>query len=86
VTAGLTIFVSLEGILDFSREAERLQKEIDKLAKELATVSRKLNNEDFLKKAPAAVVAKDKEKHAILLEKEQKLQATLDRIKSLEHN
>jgi valyl-tRNA synthetase len=79
-----SIFVSLEGIIDFAKETERLQKEINKLAAELTTVSRKLENQSFLDKAPADVITKVKAKHRLLLEKQQKLQANLDRIKAVE--
>ena len=80
-----TIFVSLEGQVDFSRESKRLEKEIGKVTAELGGVSRKLRNEDFLEKAPSAVVEKVKEKNDALLEKHGKLQAHLDRIRSIEN-
>ena len=81
---GATIFVALGGIIDFNKESERLEKELVKVSDELASVSRKLENEDFLSKAPSDVVAKVKERHAGLLEKHQKLQSHLDRIRSIE--
>jgi valyl-tRNA synthetase len=83
VIEGATIFVSLEGVIDFAKECERLEKEINKLDAELAKVTKKLENEAFLSKAPANVVADVKEKHAGLAEKKQKVQANLDRIKAL---
>jgi valyl-tRNA synthetase len=79
-----TIFVSLEGIVDFTKEIERLEKEINKLSGESAMVSKKLNNEEFLSKAPAPVVEKVKAKHDILVEKQQKLLSNLNKIKGLE--
>ncbi|MBW2643918.1 MAG: class I tRNA ligase family protein, partial [Deltaproteobacteria bacterium] len=79
-----TIFVSLEGIVDFAKEIERLEKEINKLSSESAMVSKKLNNEEFLSKAPAPVVEKVKAKHDLLVEKQQKLLSNLDKIKELE--
>lgn len=79
-----TIFVSLEGIIDFNREMNRLEKEIDKLANELTLVSKKLKNEDFLSKAPEHVVEKVKEKHAILAQKQKKFQMNLDKIREVE--
>jgi valyl-tRNA synthetase len=79
-----TIFISLEGIVDFAKEIERLEKEINKLTNESATVSKKLNNEDFLRKAPVEVVEKVKEKHGLLVEKQQKLLSNLNKIKELE--
>lgn len=84
IVNGDSIFVSLEGIIDFAKEAGRLEKEINKLAKELSAVSNKLSNENFLNKAPADVVEKVKEKNMALLEKQQKLQANLEKIKKYE--
>jgi valyl-tRNA synthetase len=84
VVDGATIFVSLEGIIDFAKESERLEKEINKLSNELAKVSIKLENKAFLNKAPAHVVEDVKEKHARLLERKQKLRTNLDRIKEIE--
>jgi valyl-tRNA synthetase len=80
---GATIFVSLEGVIDFAKEAERLQKELAKLQDELNPLVKKLNNEDFLKKAPPEVVEKVREKHGGLLEKQEKLMSTLNKIQAL---
>ncbi|MBW2604299.1 MAG: valine--tRNA ligase [Deltaproteobacteria bacterium] len=84
VVDNATIFVDLEGIIDFAQEINRLDKEINKLTNELSIVSKKLRNEDFLHKAPKDVVEKVKEKHKSLMEKYQKLQTNLDKIKELE--
>ncbi|MDM8551101.1 valine--tRNA ligase [Desulfobacterales bacterium HSG2] len=83
VAGNAEIFVSLEGIIDFAKEIGRLEKEIAKLTKELSAASKKLGNEDFLAKAPEEVIAKAKEKHEILVEKRQKLQSGLEKIKGL---
>ncbi|OQY58473.1 MAG: valine--tRNA ligase [Desulfobacteraceae bacterium 4572_88] len=83
IAGDATIFVSLEGIIDFAKETARLEKEIAKVAKELKAASNKLNNEDFLAKAPEAVVEKAKEKHERLVEKKQKLQSNLDKIRKI---
>jgi valyl-tRNA synthetase len=84
VVDNTTIFVHLEGIIDFVQEMNRLDKEINKLTNELSIVSKKLRNEDFLSKAPKDVVEKVKEKQEALMEKQQKLQTNLDKIKELE--
>jgi valyl-tRNA synthetase len=73
--------VRLEGVIDFARETQRLEKDLGKAAKELASLVRKLQNQDFLSKAPADVVAKVRDQQQALLEKQQKLQATLDKIR-----
>jgi valyl-tRNA synthetase len=84
VVANATLFVSLEGIIDFAKEADRLEKEVQKIDIELGKISKKLNNNDFLKKAPEPVVAKVREKNDRLLEKQDKLKINLDRIKAFE--
>jgi len=84
IVDGASIFVSLEGIIDFGKETSRLEKEIAKLTKELAVVSKKLSNQDFLSKAPQQVVDKSKGRYDRLAEKQQKLQSNLERIKEIE--
>jgi valyl-tRNA synthetase len=79
-----SIFVSLEGIIDFAKETQRLEKKIKKLDAELTTVAKKLGNEGFLSKAPADVIEKVRQKQSALLEKQQKIQTNLDKIKEVE--
>ncbi len=83
VVEGATIFVSLAGIIDFALEAERLEKEIGKIKKELSGVSRKLSNEDFLDKAPEDVIQKSRDRHEALSEKLGKLDVNLEKIRAL---
>jgi len=84
VVDNAVIFVYLEGIIDFTQEINRLDKEIGKLTGELSIVSKKLSNEDFLGKAPNHVIEKVKEKQRNLMEKQRNLQTNLDKIKALE--
>lgn len=84
VVNSASIFVSLEGIIDFAKETNRLEKEIKKLAAELITVAKKLKNDGFLSKAPAEVIEKVRQKQSALLEKQHKIQANLDKIKEVE--
>jgi len=83
IVDGASVFVSLEGIIDFAREQSRLGKEIAKLTDELSFVSKKLGNEDFLNKAPQQIVAKTKDKYERLAEKHQKLQSNLKRLEEI---
>jgi valyl-tRNA synthetase len=83
VVGGATIFVPLEGIIDFSKEAQRLEKEMNKLTKELAAVSKKLKNDSFLNKAPNDVVEQVRAKHSGLQEKQMKLESHIERIKEM---
>jgi valyl-tRNA synthetase len=79
----LDIYLPLAGIIDFTEEERRLSREIEKLGKDLTAAQRKLSNEDFLSKAPAQVVQKEKEKLRSWTEKLTKLKNHRKRIKEL---
>lgn len=64
VTRGIEVYLPLKGLIDVEKETQRLNKEIEGMAKELARIEGKLGNEGFLAKAPEAVVAKEKAKAA----------------------
>ncbi|MFA7426042.1 MAG: valine--tRNA ligase [Desulfosarcinaceae bacterium] len=84
IVDGAAVYVSLEGVIDLYKETERLTKELTKVAKDMGSLSKKLNNEDFLAKAPAEVVEGVREKHAALADKQHKIEGTLERIRSWE--
>ncbi len=83
VAGGVEVYVLLEDVLDFDSEAKRLEKEIGKLEKELSVTNKKLANEDFLTRAPAHVVEKEREKAERLGQKLEKLRSHRQRIESL---
>jgi len=83
VVDGVEIFMPLTGIIDFKEEERRLARELEKIGKELAQAQRKLSNEDFLNKAPAEVVQKEKERVHSWSEKLTKLQYHQQRIREL---
>jgi valyl-tRNA synthetase len=66
VAEGITVVVPLTGLVDLGKEKERLVRELAKVDKDLATLTKKLGNADFIARAPAEVVAKDKERTAEL--------------------
>lgn len=78
----LEILVPMAGVIDKDAELARLDKEIEKIDKELERLSTKLSNPKFVDKAPADVVAKEKEReeenkiaHAKLTEQKAKIAA-----------
>ena len=83
VAQDVEIFMPLKGIIDFTEEERRLKKEINKLEKDLAMVTKKLSNEDFLRKAPQDIIEKEKSKARDVNEKREKLLTSLDRIHKL---
>jgi valyl-tRNA synthetase len=83
VVDDVEIYLPLAGLIDFAEEDRRLTKELDKISKDLTTAQRKLANEDFMAKAPAEVVAKEKERVQTLTEKMAKLKSHKEKIKAL---
>jgi len=83
VTGNTTCYVSLKGVIDFNKEIKRLEKEMEKNSKELMSVSKRLNNDSFIEKAPPEVIEKVKAQHAELQEKHDKLNENLHRIKEM---
>ena len=62
IVGDLKILVPLAGLIDIDRECERLQKAISRFERDLARARGKLGNENFVTKAPAAVVDKERDK------------------------
>jgi valyl-tRNA synthetase len=69
VVAGAEVFLPLGGLIDIEKEIGRLEREAAQARAELERSARRLANDDFLKKAPAAVIEKEMEKKRILEEK-----------------
>ena len=79
----LDLIMPLAGLIDFKEEARRLNREMDKLSRELASVQKKLANEDFLAKARPDVVEREQERLQTLNEKLTKLKSHEKRLKEL---
>jgi len=77
VVSGVEIYLPLAGLVDLAVERERLQKELAELETEKKRLGKKLENAQFLTKAPAAVVEKEKKKLAEVETKYDKVSARL---------
>lgn len=69
ITESARLYIPMAELVDFKAELARLQKEKQAVEKELAFVNGKLENENFVAKAPAAVVEGQRQARAQLLEK-----------------
>lgn len=56
------IYVPLEGVIDIDKEIARLQKDLKGVQNELARAEGKLNNQNFISRAPQEVIEKEKGK------------------------
>jgi valyl-tRNA synthetase len=83
VVADVQIFVPLKELVDVEEEEKRLLKEIGKIAKEIEMFSKKLGSSAFVDRAPAEVVAKEREKLAEVTGKKQVLEGSLKKIRRL---
>jgi valyl-tRNA synthetase len=83
VAGDVQIYVPLKGLVDVEAEEQRLLKEIGKIEKDIELFTRKLANPSFVDRAPADVVAKEKEKLAEVAAKKQVLGESLEKIRKL---
>lgn len=77
---GTELFIPLADIIDMDRERARLTTEMQRLDGQLRSTEGKLTNETFVARAPAEVVAREREKAASLREQ---LERLTDKLKAL---
>ncbi|MDU2566432.1 MAG: valine--tRNA ligase [Anaerococcus sp.] len=76
-----SVLMSLDDLMDYEQERKRLKDEIKRLEGEIKRASGKLNNENFVSKAPESVVNKEREKLDNYKDLLEKTQSSLDEIK-----
>jgi valyl-tRNA synthetase len=76
-----TVVIPLAGVIDLDAERKRLAKEIQKLEAEIGKIDKKLNNAEFLAKAPAEVVEDQRERRAEAERGKKKLKLAETRLK-----
>ncbi len=59
---GAELFVPLEGVIDLDRERSRIEAEIDDLGTQLSSSEKKLENKNFVERAPEEVVERERAK------------------------
>ena len=62
--SGYKLIIPLEGLIDPEEEMARLQKELESVENDIKIITSKLANKQFVEKAPASVVDKEKAKIA----------------------
>ncbi|MBI2329691.1 MAG: valine--tRNA ligase [Chloroflexi bacterium] len=67
------VVIPMESMVDLEGERQRLEKEIEQSQAEASRLEARLNNSDFLAKAPAAVIAKERDKLGIVRDKLERL-------------
>src|SRR5207253_5548361 len=77
---GSEVFVALADAIDVRQECRRLSGELTRLEQQLAALDAKLTNKNFIARAPAEVVAKEREKERGWRDQRQ---ALADKLRSL---
>ena len=75
---GGELFIPLEGVIDLDHERMRLRGEIERLRTQAALTANKLENQNFVAKAPEEVVTKERDKLSRFQERSAKLEEKLD--------
>jgi len=83
VAGDVQIVIPLKGLVNVEEEEKRLLKELGKVEKDIDFLSKKLENQEFIGRAPAAVVAKEREKLDDFSNKKQVLLENLEKIRRL---
>ena len=79
---GAVAALPLKGVIDLDAERVRLTKEIGKLESEVVKIDQKLNNADFVKRAPEEVVEENRERRDDAQARIAKMQVALERLAS----
>ena len=81
ISQGAKILIPLDELVDKEKERERLSNELAKVEKEIAALTGKLSNKNFVDKAPAAVVDAERAKLAKAEERKVIITASLEQYK-----
>ena len=77
VTHSARIFIPMDELVDKEKELARLNKEKEKVQKDIDFLSNKLNNQGFLAKAPEKLIEAEKAKLAKAQEKMDKIMQSI---------
>ncbi len=80
VADDVTVLVPRADLVDPEKERERLERELHKKEKDLQAVNKKLDNPQFVDRAPAPVVTRERERQAELTQSVQRLREALAKV------
>jgi valyl-tRNA synthetase len=74
----LEIYVPLGGIVDLGAERARMEKEIEKLEREIGKIGKRLEDDKFLNRAPADVVERERDRYSEMGDRKERLRRILE--------
>ena len=81
IVRGEAAALPLKGVIDVAAERARLTKEMQKADADIARIDAKLNNPNFMARAPEEVVEEEKEKREEAVARKAKIAEALERLK-----
>ncbi|MDR1997281.1 MAG: valine--tRNA ligase, partial [Candidatus Margulisbacteria bacterium] len=82
VIDGAEVFVPLDNLIDLEAETARLSREKNRCEEEIDRIKRKLSNKNFIEKAPAEVIEKEREKEKSYVDKYRIVEEQLKALKA----
>ena len=73
----ITLMIPLEGLFDLELEKNRLNKELSNIKSEIEIINKRINNSNFINKAPSEIVEEVKKKQNIFIKKKEEIEKAL---------
>ena len=73
----IKFFIPLAGVIDLNQEKLRINEQITQKEKSVQGINTRLQNDDFVKKAPPEVIQKDQERLTVLQKEIQELRTVI---------
>jgi len=83
LVGNMKILIPIGGLIDKEAEISRLSREIEKVKTEISRLEGKLNNANFVDRAPTAVIDKERDKLTNSINRQQQLQSQKEKIAEL---
>jgi valyl-tRNA synthetase len=81
LTGGAELAIPLEGLIDFQKETERLENQLNKLETENERLNKQLSNQNFVEKAPAEKVREIRDRVAEITQQTTALRQNLEALR-----
>merc|ERR1712113_1036130 len=78
------VYIETKGMVDYTSEIKKLQKQIQQAEKKESSLEKKLNNQNFMSKAKPEIIQKFQTQYDNLKVEVSKMKQTLDKYKQLQ--
>lgn len=82
---GIDIYLPVEDLFDIAQEVVRMKKKLEEISKKAESIGSRINNPNFVERAPKELVEKEKKQHEELMTEMSNLQKQIKELQNL-HN